>query len=409
MGQIASFTLKPLPLLLLSLSSVACADTTAGKPVTIFVGLSASGKSSIVGSNCDANLRTSSNMDSTTNVEEMNRLLECGGRPTYDTVGLGDIPKGESIENAMHRGLEKVLSFLDGKNIGHIYFVTSSSYMREGSRLLEQVQVIQGMLDPRTKWTVVINCFNGLCPSEDNTANTEFLQELTKIIPNFVEVRNPHKEPVNRALFPAPVTGYTTNLPPNWREIIEGYNIDTLRIRTTDEAIANCKDHQDAYVAASEAIKNDVCSVESCVPTECKPDVCPSMECPHPLCHTADTCKRREVSKNSGLLGVVDKILGSTRVETTSMDSDCLDAITTCNVARSASCREHTAHVMQCNAANSEDCLNHQSSHQNCVLQRSVLCEAEKAAVNDIMSAVMAEHDPYVQDCQKFYTTHSTK
>lgn len=405
MGTTASRLLKPCAVLMLFLSPAAGADNTApNDPLTFFIGLSSAGKSTIISSLCDVQLRTSSDMSSTTTVEEMKQRIQCNGRPTHDMVGFGDIPEGENIENANYRGLEKVLSFMEGKNVGQIFFVTSTAYFKDHNDLVKQLTFVKNVLDPRIKWTVIINCFNGVCPSDENT-QTEFLQTVSQLIPDIVEVRSPHKQPVDKTMFPIPVTGYPANLPSNWRDLIEDYNIETLRARTTKEAMANCKSHQEAYDAASDKINNHVCSIEACVPTKCQPTACPAAECPNPSCPHPDTCKLNVVEKSSSWFGV----MGKSRTESTGVDVDCVDAITTCNIARAESCREHTEHILQCNAQNSEECLKHQASYQICVSQRSMHCDDEKASVIDQWSAVTVEHKPYVQDCQKFYTTHSAK
>lgn len=403
MGQTVSSMLKPFVVMFVLVST---ASAQATEPVVMVMGLSGEGKTTTINNLCGTSRRASSSMSSTTTVEEMTEIVDCGYMQVYDMVGLGDIPPGESIENAVHRGLEKTLSFIDGKNIGHIYFVTSTSYNRDHSRLIEQVQFIKGIMNPMTKWTVVINCFNGACPSDNKaTPLTEFLEVLSEIIPNFVEVRSPHMLPVDKALFPAPVTGYMTNLPPDWRERIAAYDTNSLRVRSSAEAIANCKEHQDAYVAASEAIKNHSCRIDACVPTDCPSlDDCPSSDCPAPDCATHDTCQRKTTTtKNSWVPG------SKKTTVTEQTDTDCLRAITACNDARSEACVAHTEKTMECNEKFSTECLKHQKSHQECTSVRAEKCETERKTTVEALNAVMDQHQPFVEDCQKYFTIHSFK
>jgi hypothetical protein len=341
-------------------------------------------------------LKSSRNVDSTTTSEDMLEPIDCGDQIVHDTVGLLDIPKGETIENAFYRGLEKILSFMEGKEFGHIYFVTKSCYEKDYGRVLEQVKFLRRIVNPLIPWSAVINCYNGKCPStEAPNKRPEFQKLLKELIDHTIEVWGEHVDPT---LFPSPKTAYSLNLPTDWRELIRAWNIDELRRRVTDEAVSSCQAHLQAYTDASEAISSYTCTTPACQMVQCEWK-CSDPLCDLPLCASSSDCLRTTVTTDKELLG-----LSSTKSETTALDESCLRALTACNSERADKCILLSQEATACREAASSNCRKHQANLEACQDNRAKVCLREEEEMDRRLRGVMSEHEDYVKDCQNFYT-----
>lgn len=118
MGQVVSL------LKIASVSAMLLSDTAAmAEPTTLFVGPMGSGKTSTIKNLCGADLNTGNGMFSVT--PEM-QAVRCNGQTRLDTAGLLHLTEGDS-DNGAYRGLLTLLESLEGKEVGRIYVVISSS------------------------------------------------------------------------------------------------------------------------------------------------------------------------------------------------------------------------------------------------------------------------------------------
>jgi hypothetical protein len=373
---------------------------TAQKPISIVIGLAGAGKSTIIGNVCEVDLYSDNGIFAATQEE---KVVDCGDQILVDTCGLQHLKdKDAPVENAFHDGLERLLSFMDGKSIGRIYVVTSSSHMRDTSaRVLEQVDFLKSFVNPMIPWTAVINCFEGICPSTlDPKRVPKFFSALKEKTDDNFEISSPHLQPVDKTLFRAPSTIYSIDLPADWRERIKPHDIAGIRENMKAKAIAACQAHQSAFLAASNAIKDHVCTLEECPTVNCAMlAACPDSVCTIPRCGNNDQCRTSKTTTHKEYLG-----LSKSTTTEEGTDVTCIDAITQCNTARAKACDKQLEVITECNNERSAQCLKHKDSSRECNTKRTDNCVVELSGVVASNSASMEKHKPYVDACQKFYT-----
>lgn len=394
MGAALSSTKLFLSVLALLISS------SNAKPINLILGLAGTGKSTTIGNVCGVKLFVDNDIHAAT-TEAL--AVDCGDQVFVDTCGLIHLAKGKPIvENAFHDGLELLLAYMDGKEIGRIYLMIGSNYMRDYGRLLEQVDFLKSVVNPLIPWTAVINCMDGVCPSSLPPERVnKILPLLIQKAEKSIEVNAPKLTPADKVLFPVPKTTFKVNLPDNWRELIKKHDIDSIRANMAEKAVASCKEHQNAFIAASSAIKDHQCSVPVCAVVDCEAlSTCPPFSCNVAECGNNETCRTTKTSKKScGTFGEKN-----CQTVETGMDASCLDAITVCNTARAKSCATQLESVTKCNENRTTQCVSLQNTHTDCNTQRTTDCTAELNTVKSTHTATMEQHKPYVDQCQKFYT-----
>jgi hypothetical protein len=374
---------------------------SGAQPSSAFIGISGSGKTTIINNYCGAHLETGNGATRTTSEEA---LVECNGNNFYDTVGLFDLADGEHAENAYHRGLERLLNFLNGKSIARIYLVTMSTYEKDTARVIEQVDLLRSLMNPLIPWTTIVNCYNGPCSTDDEP---EFIHLLKAVTDEYLEVISPHEVPLPKNFFPPPSTSFQVSLPENWRDLMVG-DIKTLRDNIEAEARRNC----DSYVARIRSAKlelasSPVCSEPMCVPSDCSTlPSCGHPTCPHYPCAQRSECKRyrrREYQCHCKNIPFGSLLCSTCHEDIYEEDQGCLNAVADCEQQRGERCTQHNRIYSTCTSNRNTQCAELTNAYDSCATSRRNRCTAISLLRNQSLQKVMNDlSHPYSICISKF-------